>query len=176
MRKPAATFTFLLFIFLAAVPARAVMDSVSTALDTVNGFYAEAASLMDSVDEASQTFVVPAQKEKERTLENLRSIGWAKKPSRSRYREVRGIVEAYTSGVISSIEALKPGLPAAKAVRVDEITEQLQALREFKLKELEETLKIESYEKKGPKPVPLMDRGRTPFEKRPGETPGIWFR
>lgn len=155
--------------------AFAASDSVSTALEIVNGFYAEADGLMEGVDGAVE-FREPALREKEETVSELRSIGWSKKPSRSRYQEVFGIVDAYTTGVVSSIESLKAEGPAVSVKRLDEIAEHLKSLRVFKLAALEKTLELESYEKKGPKPVPMMDKERTPFEDRPEEAPGIWYR
>ncbi|MDP2689085.1 MAG: hypothetical protein Q8P48_03120 [Deltaproteobacteria bacterium] len=176
MIRPIAILLFLVSALLAAVPAHALMDSVSTATDIVDGFYAEADSLVRTVPGAEEPFRKPALEGKEKALADIRSIGWTNEPSRRRYQQVREIVEDYTSGVVSGIEGLKTGLAPDSARRIDEITEQLTSLREFKLKALEETLAIEAYEKKGPKPVPLIDRERTPFDNPPDEAPGIWFR
>ena len=167
---------FLLLSFAGAGPATAVSDSVSTASDIVNSFYAEAESLAGTMGTAKSTFKAAALEKKEKALSDLRSIGMSKKPSRDRYEQVRELTGGYMAGVISDIEALKKGPDAKHAARIDDIAAQLTALMDFKLKSLEETVQIESYEKKGPRPVPLIDRERTPFDNPPDEPPGIWFR
>ena len=172
----AIIFISLLLSLAGAGRAVAVNDSVSTALDIVNDFYAEAVSLVDTVDEAKFTFKATALEKKGKTLSDLRSIGMTKRPSRTRYEQVRETAEGYMAGVISDIEALKNGPGAKQSIRIDDIAAQLTALMDFKLKALEEALQIESYERKSPKPVPLIDRERTPFDHQPDEPPGIWFR
>lgn len=169
-------FAFLLLSLAGAGPASAVSDSVSTASDIVNDFYAEAESLVDTVDEAKMTFKATALEKKEKALSDLRSIGMSKRPSRDRYEQVRELTGGYMAGVISDIETLKTGPDAKQTHRIDDIAARLTAIMDLKLKTLEETEQIESYEKKGPRPVPLMDRERTPFDNPPDEPPGIWFR
>ena len=171
-----AAILLLLLLLPLAVPAHAVTDSVTTAIEIVNDFYADAHSLTHNVPQAQGDFASKALKDKEDTVNGLRSIGWAKKPSRGRYETVREIVQGYTSGVIKSVEALKTGLPKGPAEHIDEITRHLKDVQALKLETLGESLKIETFEKKGPKPVPLIDRERTPFENRPDEAPGIWYR
>jgi len=156
-------------------PAIAVNDSVSSAHDIINGFYAEAESLIDTVDMARLAFRAVALEKKEDILDDLRSIGVAKSPSRERYEEVRGITSRYMDSVISDIEKLKGRIDPKYGPRMDDIAAQLSALKDFKLKALEDSLQIESYEKKGPVRVPV-DRERTPFEHPPDQPPGIWFR
>ena len=64
----AIIFISLLLSLAAAGLAAAVNDSVSTALDIVNDFYAEAVSLVDTVDEAKVTFKATALEKKGKTL------------------------------------------------------------------------------------------------------------
>lgn len=174
--RNAATIIFLLMLLSVASTAGAVSDSVSTAVDIINGFYAEAESLVDTVDDLRVPFKGLTLEKKESALSDLRSIGLTKSPSRERYEQVKTLSEKYMASVIADIEWFKEGISEENASRIDDIASQLTALMSFKMKTLEDTLQIESYEKKGPKPVPLIDRERTPFDHPPDEPPGIWFR
>jgi len=167
---------FLLLFLSVAGRAGAVNDSVSTAIDIVNGFYAEAESLVGTIYELRVPFKGLTLEKKETALTDLHSIGLAKNPSRVRYEQVRTLTEEYMAGVITDVEWFKKGMSKENIDRIDDIAAQLTALMSFKLKTLEDTLQIESYEKKGPKPVHLIDRERTPFDHPPDEPPGIWFR
>jgi len=124
MRSAATIIAAFLLLSLSG-PAMAVNDSVSATLDIVNGFYAEAETLVDTVDEVKTAFKAIALEKKETALSDLRSIGMAKRPSRDRYEQVRELAEAYMSGVISDIERLKTGPGALQAPRIDDIAAQL---------------------------------------------------
>ena len=139
MRKT-ATIISLLLLLAAAGRAWAVNDSVSTAIDIVNGFYAEAESLVDTVGALRVPFKGVTLEKKETALSDLRSIGLTKSPSRDRYDRVRTLTEKYMQGVISDIERFKETMGKEHAERIDDIAAQLTALMSFKLKTLEDTL------------------------------------
>jgi len=166
---------FLLFIFLTASPLYAQTDSVTTALDIVEDFYAVTEKQTGGLDggEALQKFRKRALEEKEKTTGELRALKWSEKPGTRRFNQVHKIVDAYTGSQIEAVRGLKTDLPAEET-SIDEAVKKLTELKASGLKELSGTLETETYEKKGDKPVPIIDR--SPFETEPDKDGGIWYR
>lgn len=145
-------------------------DSVARAMEIVKDFHTESQTLLKGVtldDKARETSI----DRKEKAISELKGLSWSQGPGKRRFMNVYDIVDSYTNDVIRSVEDLK-----AKAAepKLDRILNQLVSYREAKLKELEESLRIEAPEKETRPPVPSVDG--SPFDEVPGEGPDIWFR
>ncbi|MBI5643896.1 MAG: hypothetical protein HY954_10540 [Deltaproteobacteria bacterium] len=143
-------------------------DSVARATEIVTDFHTESQTLLKGVAlDGSETSI----DRKEKALSELKGLSWSQGPGKRRFMNVYDIVDSYTNDVIRSVEDLK-----AKAAepKLDRILNQLVSYREAKLKELEESLRIEAPEKETRPPVPSVDG--SPFDEVPGEGPDIWFR
>ncbi|MFQ5441202.1 MAG: hypothetical protein ACE5EB_00585 [Thermodesulfobacteriota bacterium] len=166
----------LLLIMLLAAPVYAQNDIVSVGLRAVDDFHTTTTELMGGLKgkKAVKSFSKSALKEREKTTSEIRSLRWLEKPGMRRFNIVYEKVDNYFKGQVSSIKALEEELGGKDKARLEKIIKKLKELRGQKLKELDEAVKFETFERKKEKPVPLIDR--SPFEKGPGKDEGIWYR
>ncbi len=166
----------LLLIMLLATPAYAQNDIVSAGIRAVDGFYTSTSKLMGGVNQTKpvKSFSKDALKEREKTTSEIRGIRWTEKPGMRRFNIVYESVDRYFKSQVSSIKALEDALGKKDKVQLEGIIKKLKKLRERKLKGLNEAVKVETFERKKGKPVPIIDR--SPFEKGPAKDEGIWYR
>lgn len=163
-----------LLLFVAAT-AYAQNDSISKGLLIVEDFYTETTALMSpfkSLPEADSFNELSVEKTNQAAAE-IRSLRWVETPGMRRYNRVYNVVDSYTADQIESMKGFAQNVPAARA-RVDEAIARLTTFKESKLNELKDSLKVETYEGKKIKPVPIIDR--SPREKDNNGGSGMWFR
>jgi hypothetical protein len=163
----------LLLLLIPVHTAYAQSDSISKAVKVVTAFHAEAEVLVKGLPgaPAGPSFHKESLESKEKTLSEIKSLGWTVPPGESRFDSVYSLVKEYMNGEIGSVKGL------AKKGRADEVEQTLTRLRYFRneqLAELDETLPYETYEREKRKPVPVIDT--SPYEKEPGRGKGIWDR
>lgn len=165
-----------LLLFLTASTAHAQSDSVTVGLSVVEGFYTDMTSIVRTFEDVAEVEEF-AKKSLDRTNEvaaEIRAMRWTDVPGQRRFNRVYNVFEEYTSEQISSVKEFFAGLPPEEQARVAKAVDKLMKSREEKLERLNESLKLETYKKKGPKPVPIMEK--TPHEKEREEGEGIYFR
>lgn len=157
-----------------AAPEQA--DSVSVGLKVVEEFYTGTTKLMTPFEDAPEMagFKEAAVDRTNDTAAELRTLRWVEAPGQRRYTRVRNIVAAYADSQIEAVKAFTSTLePSRRSIAADIATE-LEELKTEKLTRLAATLRYETYEKKRPKPVPIMEP--TPHEQKREEGEGIYFR
>lgn len=161
------------FLIVLSTPAPALADSISTAINIVEGFEVESNTLLDKLG-PKETVVLrkSLSEERVRAVDELKTLGWTHAPGDIRYRRTLNIVDSYTGRVIAAVGALNKRLPSG--ARVQESVRKLTELKGVFLTELNESRKNELAGEKAIRPVPLIDR--SPFDTTPGEAPGMWYR
>ena len=163
------------FVFLAA-PVHAQSDSVSVGLEAVEDFYTEVTALVRGFgdERAAEEFNESSLDRTNAVAAEIRSMGWLEAPGRRRYNLVYDAFSEYADGQIESVRGLGAGLSPERKGPVDEAVERLTRLKKEKLARIAGTLEFETFRKKRPKPVPIMES--TPLERNRGEREGIYFR
>ncbi len=186
---------FLIILLLCTVsPAYAKDDSISSALNIVEEFHAEARDQIKGLwgtgratgsgkatgsggaggDGAVSSFNKLSLESKERTVSDLKSLKWIEKPSTRRFKKIYDLVDSYTGFEIDSVGRLAAKVRGVDQKRVQQVVKNLTALKKIKLNKLGESLDIETYEREKPQPVPVIDP--SPFEKETNKGEGIWYR
>lgn len=162
------------FLFLSA-STTACADSISTAINIVEGFEKESGTLLDKLDPKGTPGLKKAfSEERVKAVSELKTLGWTHAPGEIRFRRTSRIVDSYTGRIITAVEGLDKRLPASAAPVIKESVKRLADLKRELLTELKESRKNEIAGEKELRPVPLIDR--SPFDTTPGEAPGIWYR
>lgn len=176
MKVKTVIFPLLLSLVLIPSALRAQTGSIGAAVGIVREFHTEKERLMKGVDGGAVFMEAKKRSDvmKERASNDLKAINWTETPGQKRFDRVYRLVESYTDGEISSLRGLVERSKGVERARMEEAVRKLTALRTAKLSELNEALKSETYEKKGIKPVPVIDV--SPKGSTPGEEHGIWFR
>lgn len=160
------------FLIVLSTPAPASADSISTAINIVEGFAVESNSLLDKLGPKETAGIRKSfSEERVRAVDELKTLGWTHAPGDIRYRHTLNIVDSYTGRVITAVGALNKRLSGA---RVQETVRKLTELKGVFITELNESRKNELAGEKSIRPVPLIDR--SPFDTTPGEAPGMWYR
>jgi hypothetical protein len=164
----------IIFVFILAPKAMCQSDSITTAMDIINDFSMETGAALTGIEEAPFSLPVASAESREKTLSELESVRLAYTPGASRFRRIYSIVAFYIDSEIASIRSALQGLWPDDAVRVEKASTRLSYLKEEKLSILTGSIGMETFEKDAISPVPLIDA--SPFEQRPEEAPGIWYR
>ena len=160
----------------AAQAANEQADSVSVGLKVVEEFYTGTTRLMDPFEGVPglAEFKEAAVDRTNDTAADLRTLRWVEAPGRRRYTRVHNIVAAYAERQIEAVKEFTSTLEPDQRAVAAEVAAKLEELKTEKLSRLAQTLKYETYEKKRPKPVPIMEQ--TPHERKREEGEGIYFR
>jgi hypothetical protein len=166
-------FLLLLLLLIPVHTAYAQIDSISKAVKVVTAFHAEAEVLVKGLPgaPAGPSFHKESLESKEKTISEIKSLGWTVPPGEARFESVYSLVKRYMNEEIRSIKGLAKKGPAEE---VEHTLTRLRYFRNEKLAEVDETLPYETYEKKKREPVPVIDT--SPYEKGPGREKGIWDR
>jgi hypothetical protein len=171
---------FLIILLLSTVSsAHAQDDSITSALNIVEEFHAEAKNQIKDLWKNGGADAVSSLRKlslesKERTVSDLKSLKWIEKPGTRRYKKIYDLVDSYTGFEIDSVGRLAARVSGVDRKRVAQVVKNLTALKKMKLDKLGESLAIETYERKKPQPVPVIDP--SPFEKEMNKGEGIWYR
>ena len=166
---------FLFLLMFIGASASHAEDSVSSAISIVDEFYNETVNLTGGLDGADAVlgFHKKAIVDKEKVSSELKSLKWTEAPGPRRFNQVYKLVDSYTEDQIDDVNDLAALLPAGSRPGVESAVKRLSTLKEERLRELNEALKREIYEKKTDRPIPIIDR--SPFEKEPADG-DIWYR
>lgn len=164
----------ILFLFFLPAVSPAQMDSVSQALAIVDDFYSEAnSSLKDFKAPEAVSIKQTTLLEKDQAIQELQSIGLTEKPSEKRFQQVRRVLDLYTESVISNVNGLGSKLGKPDKDRIDTIVKKLVSLKLTRMQEFEDTIRIETFERKTGKPAPLFN---SPFNSPSPENPGMYVK
>lgn len=171
---------FLIILLLCTVgSAHAQDDSITSALNIVEEFHAEAKDQLkglrgNGAGDAVSSLRKLSLENKQRTVSDLKSLKWIEKPGERRFKKIYDLVDSYTGFEIDSVGRLAKEVRGVDQRRLAQVVKDLTALKKMKLDKLGESLAIETYEKKKPQPVPVIDP--SPFEKKTNTGEGIWYR
>lgn len=163
------------FLIVLSISSAVYADSISTAINIVEGFEAESNNILVKLDSKETAGIRKSSSEESaRAVDELKTLGWTHAPGDIRYRRTFNIVDSYTDRVISAVTALDKRAQVSNGARVQESVKRLKELKGTFLTELDESRKKELAGEKPVRPVPLIDR--SPFDTTPGEAPGMWYR
>lgn len=175
-RLAAALLAMLVISGLLAAVSYAQSDSVSTAQRIVSDFFDAANGLTRGYD------IGPGPGELRRLLlenrdkahSDLQTLNWTEEPGQRRFELVYRRVDSYMEDQMKPVKELYSRVPPEDKAAVEGILKRLTELRSAKLKELNDSLKAETFKQEKRKPVPVIDR--SPYEKGPDSDKGIWER
>lgn len=151
-------------------------DSVSTGVRIVDEFYGTAKDLTVGYDigPGSGGLRRVLLENREKTAGDLHSLNWTEEPGQRRFEMVYRLVDSYIENQMKPVRELLASVPPEDKVKVEGVLKKLAELRDAKLKELNDSLKAETFKQEQRKPVPVIDR--SPYEKGPDGDRGIWER
>ncbi len=163
------------FLIVLSTPAVCYADSISTAINIVEGFEVEVNTLLDKLGPKETAATRKSlSEERVKAVDELKTLGWTHAPGDIRYRRTFNIVDSYSGRILAAVGALNKRLPLSAGARVQETVRKLTELKGASLTDLNESRKNELAGEKAVRPVPLIDR--SPFDTTPGEAPGMWYR
>lgn len=167
----------LLTLFIAAPgPANAQDDFIASALKIIDRFHTESRLQLKDLKSsgAVASFRKKSLKNKESATKDIETLRWIEKPGTRRFKLVYSRIDSYTEMEIDSLGRLAAEVNGDDRARVERTAKRLLALKKSGLERLGRSLPLETYKRAEPQPVPIIDRA--PFEKKPTEGEGIWYR